>query len=235
MEIVPLSWDSMFFNLRIARLNVDEQDEVGEVLAFAESQRGLYDLIYIFCPENYFLPEHAMEHCTLVDQKVIYAGKVDGCSFQKDSIHIYDSDIPNEDLYELAKVSAMYSRFKTDLHLGPDAYVRLYNRWIENSVNRQMADVVMCYYDNSYIVGMVTAKEKDDTAVIGLVAVAQQMQSQGIGSNLMRALQKWAFDNEIQQWEVATQLQNEKACTFYEKLNMKKRSVTNIYHYWLVY
>lgn len=69
--------------------------------------------------------------------------------------------------------------------------------------------------------------------IIGLIGVDETCQGEGIGKQLMNKVREFLAENEVQELEVATQLNNEQACSFYRKCQLSKKSITNIYHFWL--
>lgn len=147
-------------------------------------------------------------------------------------IHQYADAIPNTQLYELALISSHCSRFKIDTHFKEGECERLYRCWIEKSVCGLMSDYVFCYSINNSIVGMVTLKIEIGYGTIGLIAVNPKVQSKGIGTALLNAVKRALKQQNIPKLYVATQMNNQQACFFYERNNMTTNKITAIYHYW---
>ncbi|MDP4272196.1 MAG: hypothetical protein Q8909_19055, partial [Bacteroidota bacterium] len=114
MHLDYLEWDSAFFNKNIGRLIVHPNDTQNKITQTLEFSKNKYDLLYVFCPENYFLTEK--DGLKLVDRKVVFAEDLLGKDYEPDSNIQPYIDAPNshEDLTALAHISAKYSRFKTD-------------------------------------------------------------------------------------------------------------------------
>ncbi len=231
MNIRHLKWDSDFFGMRIARIDVDTNDSESDVREVLLENDCKYDLIYIFGGEHFNMTQD--DRCKLVDAKVIYEGELDPELVNSDGVKIYKDKESNNQLYNLSYTSGKYSRFKTDDKFRSGDFERLYGKWIDNSVNETFADGVLCYYDdNNTERGMVTVKFTDGMCSIGLIAVEDGYQSKGIGKRLMAAVKREMLSRNVNLLEVATQKNNVKACSFYERCGLKVKEVSNIYHYW---
>ena len=80
---------------------------------------------------------------------------------------------------------------------------------------------------------MLTYKVISNVATIGLIAVDPLVQGKNIGTELMMFLEYKLSQHSVFDINVATQLQNKKACAFYEKNKYSIKQITNIYHVWL--
>ena len=170
----------------------------------------------------------------LVDTKTIYAKSIDASAIMPSAIEQYVEPIPNADLYRLALISGVYSRFRLDDNLPKDSYERMYRCWIERSVDGAMADLVFVHRTKNQIDGMITVKIETDMAHIGLVAVDKGVQGGGIGSMLIKAVEAYLqTKTTVRHLKVATQWANKPACHLYEKNGFVVEEKTNIYHWWL--
>lgn len=230
MRINHLSWDSNFFGFRIGRVDILCQND-WSILEQTVSGGLSYELLYIFDNECIGVP---LNKAKLVDVKVVYKEEINGdCMSDLSSIHQYKDHVPDEDLYSLALVSGQYSRYNLDKKFPQGSYERLYRRWIENSVNGQMADAVFYYLEEGTKTGMITLRQEGETASIGLIASAPMYQGRGVGTKLIEASEVWLFSHGVKSLEVATQKNNIYACKFYEKRGFVPVSETNVYHLWL--
>lgn len=221
-----LNWDSDFFGLNIGKLVLSDEDEF-----LKPDIEGLldYDLVYIFANHGYKMP---VVGANLVDCKVIYKKSISRNVETNSNVVAFSENKPSPDLYELALQSGEYSRFRLDNKMPAGSYEKLYRKWIEQSVCKAMADEVLCYYYNGKIVGMVTLAVKDNVGCIGLVAVDSLCRGLGIGSALLESVDSYLFGTGVRVVEVATQLDNTKACSWYEKNGYVVDSMTDIYHWW---
>lgn len=226
-----LQWDSDFFGLRIGRIDIVSNERWQMLQQEAISLRKQYDLIYVF--SDLELPTDTNGLC-LVDTKTIYVKSIDSSVIMPTAIECYHESVPNADLYRLALVSGVYSRFRLDNSLPGDSYERLYRCWIERSVDGAMADVVLVHRTDNQIDGMITLKIEVDVAHIGLVAVDEEAQGKGIGTMLIKAVEAYLQNNTtVRHLKVATQWANKPACHLYKKNGFVVEEKTNIYHWWL--
>lgn len=226
MNLSRLNWDSDFFGLNIGKLVLSDEDEFLKL-----DIEGLldYDLVYIFANHGYKMP---VVGANLVDCKVIYKKSISRNVETNSNVVAFSENKPSPDLYELALQSGEYSRFRLDDKMPAGSYEKLYRKWIEQSVCKAIADEVLCYYYNGKIVGMVTLAVKDNVGSIGLVAVDSSCRGLGIGSALLESVDSYLFGRGVRVVEVATQLDNTKACSWYEKNGYVVDSMTDIYHWW---
>jgi dTDP-4-amino-4,6-dideoxy-D-galactose acyltransferase len=217
MHVEYLPWDSEFFGFKVGRVNISDY--------FSVSSCG-YRLIYGFSSF-----EVNIKNGRLVDRKVTFCASVgekrDAC------LSIIPAYIVTPKLYSLALQSGHYSRFKVDDTFPQGAFERMYSLWMERSINREIAKDVLMYEENGEEIGFVTLGEKNGRLDIGLLAVDELHRSKGVGAKLIdaavNAAKEWGY-SEIQ---VVTQLDNSRACEFYEKCGFKKVSVEYIYHIWV--
>lgn len=228
MLIKDLVWDSNFFKKRIASVLIEQNDryKIEDLLSTLRLQS--YDLVYLFLEEGQELGNCYKNN--LVDKKILYSGEIRGGEL---SPYISDYNASPGLLYSLSRQAGEYSRFKRDPKFSQDMFFRFYDTWIENSVKRDIADVVFVYKIADEIKGLITAKAIGGKMVIGLLAVTNGCRGLGVGTALIKHLKAYSIAIGINQLEVATQLDNIQACKFYEKNAMTQASITSIYHFWL--
>ena len=228
-----LEWDSAFFQKKIAYIeysNTKKKQDIKEIKAEIDRLQQIEsECIYLFSCDQLNLDEY---NAYLVDIKRTYILNDPVYIETKDSLNIvkpvYKGDF--SDLYGLAIQSGEYSRFKIDPNFSEADFIRLYHKWIENSVDAGFADYVIVAIDNAPI-GLITAKKKDDRIIIGLLATDSKYRGQGIGTRLIQEIKNEAYKNSLK-LEVVTQADNKIACDFYEKMGFRKANDTYIYHIW---
>jgi dTDP-4-amino-4,6-dideoxy-D-galactose acyltransferase len=142
-------------------------------------------------------------------------------------------------LRDLALASGVYSRFAVDPHFSRERFEAMYRRWIEGSVDGELADAVLVAQltDDSgsaeRIAGMITLSESVGVASIGLVAVDATVRGRGIGSSLMRTAHRWMRSRGAREARVVTQLANTPACKLYERAGYSLIKLQHYYHFWL--
>lgn len=233
-----LEWDSSFFGFPIALIQKEVLSE--DELSVALSQLKKQGVKCVYWPASANHPElinYARKlNGKLVDTKIIYSRSLAGFNFnyaEKLYISPYNAVEPEEALIKLAIASGDYSRFKTDEKFGNAKFEKLYSQWITDSVNKKLArEVFVSRYQND-LTGFISVGEKNDTGVIGLVAINEKYRGVGIGNMLMEYTLSWFNRNGFNKAEVATQKENKAACSLYEKFGFKHEKVFNYFHFWL--
>lgn len=221
-----LEWDSVFFNKKIYRIDIEVSISEAELESIRQEIGA--DLIYIFSKNE--LEINSSENFSLVDKKIIFEKniKID-LSYIKSS-HIKSVHQQTNELYSLALLSGHYSRFKLDKILS-EKFKELYHLWIEKSLNREISDEVFAYMNDKEEVGFITVKKNLTKASIGLIAVNANFHGKNIGSILIKHTETWCLANNIDILEVATQLDNKQACNFYIKNGFTTKQIDYIYHF----
>lgn len=231
MELKKLDWDSGFFGLRIGRAEFFSKEEGENLVNQKAKVKEEFDLVYVFTNHGLGFSD---VNAKLVDEKVVYALSDTSCSEPSSDVILWEENRGvTEDLLHLALVSGKYSRFRLDDGLPQGSYERLYSRWIERSVNQSIASEVFCYMVEGVPRGLVTLNDNNGVGTIGLVAIHENFQHQGIGSAMMRHVIYFSKENQIAKLSVATQLNNILACRLYEKCGFVVESVTDVWHWWL--
>ena len=228
----PLEWDSVFFGKKIARIDIADLKK-NAALINTLIRESSFDLIYCFVQPNEGSVDEIvsmLDGAIWVDGKVTYLKKAMQQDYASD--YILSAKEMESALYDLAIQTGVYSRFHTDKRFEPDHYVNLYKKWIENSVNRSIADEVALWRENESVEGMITIGEKNGRADIGLVGVDQRARGKGIATQLLRFAENFAYNKDFKELQVVTQQQNEPACRLYEKYGFELESVVNIFHIW---
>lgn len=231
-----LEWDSSFFEKKIGRIDFSPKDSESDIIKEIQTKTD-YQLIYIFSDSLLNLPI-IDPRCKLVDQKVTYLSILTQdilmISENKNvTISEFSGKATPIEIELLAYQSGEYSRFKTDKGFDPKDYYRLYKKWIDNSIKKEIADAVYTAYVDDKLAGFVSAKFDKRFAKIGLIAVDQNSRGNKIGSSLISHLKKISFEKGIENLFVDTQHNNIDACRFYEKNGFSQNKLVNIYHFWI--
>lgn len=228
-----LDWDSNFFKRKIAKIELqDVQHNIAQInRLIADSS---FDLIYCFAQADEgdaALITSILNNAIWVDGKVTYLKQVEDkvidINSYLESVHNMD-----DDLYNLAIQTGVYSRFHVDQNFEPNQYKELYAKWIENSVSRTIADEVIVYKEAQKISGLITLGVKNERVDIGLLGVDEQARGRGIASSLLTYAEQYAADKDFKEIQVVTQNQNEPACRLYQKHGYQVDSLVNIFHIW---
>jgi len=136
----------------------------------------------------------------------------------------------------LSLAAGVYSRFHCDPRFPRDKFEELYRIWIERSVRRELADVVLVARDatepTSGLLGMVTVSAAEAAGSIGLIAVAEMARGRGVGRRLIEAAHVWMRQCDAVEGRVVTQRANLPACRLYERAGYRLSTVEHYYHFW---
>ncbi|WP_040473599.1 GNAT family N-acetyltransferase [Flavobacterium frigoris] len=229
--IEKLDWDSQFFKLKIGRCTINQNDKYCLNQFRYISQE--YDLVYIFSQLNNL-------DFKLMDKKVVYINEdISGfLSINKDAnvnkIEYYQHNRKNyDDILDLTLQSGEYSRFNIDENFRNNEYSKLYKEWIDNSINKKLAQEIIVKYLDNKVVGFATLSKKDDQlADISLVAVDKNYRGKGIAKEIILNTIIEAKKRGFNKIQVVTQVDNLPANGLYLATGFKEKSLTNIYHHW---
>lgn len=228
MQLNYLEWDSKFFERRIFSCTINGNEDVD--LAKEELRKRNANLCYFFSKE--YLNLTKSDSFFLADSKVVfYKNKFPS---QREVLNDYIKSTKSftVQLYNLALLSGQHSRFRTDKSLSTK-FSLMYRTWLKKSLARKMASEVFVYEKDNEQLGFVTIKKENDEAVVGLIAVKQEAQGREIGTSLLRKIECWCMENKIATLEIATQMDNKQACSFYTKNGYEIKQIEYIYHCYL--
>ncbi|MBK8845447.1 MAG: GNAT family N-acetyltransferase [Bacteroidetes bacterium] len=222
------TWDSDFFNLRVGIVHPGKFQ-----LEKFQQEKNNFDLIYIseHSGNAKMISEIERLNIKSLDVKLIYSKHVTVQPMQE-NIMQYQLTYVNTKLHELSLESGIYSRFRNDPRMGYETFARMYTRWIERSVNREIADIIYIHGSHDAINGFVTVARNSDCCQIGLIAVDDTMRGKGVAQALIACCENYTTDQQLSYLKVATQLANKSACNLYTRCGFVIESSTNIYHYW---
>ena len=231
-----LKWDSDFFLYKIAEavLNDFSSKDFPDLTNYFYNKN--YRLVYLYPYNNVIYVELTNCKIPFTDTKVIFHKKSNDFTnkyLQDSHIATYSKDRHDDNLKELAFRSGMYSRFRLDPNFANNEFERLYTEWINRSVDGKIADEVLVYEINKVIAGFVSYKVCNKKLTIGLIAVSESYKGNGIGKSLMNKIENIASHNNVKEVEVATQLRNIEASSFYKACNYKIKSKNPVFHLWI--
>jgi dTDP-4-amino-4,6-dideoxy-D-galactose acyltransferase len=227
MEVKTLDWDSEFFNKKVGEIARVDQATTLEVAAN-------YDVLYVKSSQDLNVSIDGYQPL-FEEIKVVFAKRLKADN-QQDLFVFSDSeaDFSVDEIYDLAYESGKFSRFRLDKNFGEESFRKLYRTWTDNSLNRKFADDVLLYVEDKTVKGFITYKGNQDFATVGLIAVSPQFQGKSIGSKLIAETESRLAAKGVSEFRIPTQLANEAACLFYQKLGYRVIETTNIKHYWKI-
>ena len=223
-KIQKLDWDSNFFGYEIGKLVINNISNNEEILS--DIKKSPFKLVQVFSKIKF----NDIHNYSPIDTKLTYSKKISARPNNFSYIHSTSNDFEGS-LIKLAKSAGLYSRYNLDKHLN-SKFEKMYEIWMKKSLNRELANEVLAYIYKNKFCGIVTIKERLKNAEIGLIAVDNNFQRNGIGSQLLQYVENWAFKRNLENIFVSTQERNLKACKLYEKNKYSVKDKTFIYHIW---
>jgi dTDP-4-amino-4,6-dideoxy-D-galactose acyltransferase len=231
-----LEWDSRFFGFGIASISSEgfTANYIEPLLTTLKIQ-GIRLAYCFLSPDDIEKNILAITYGGfLADEKTTFKKVISADQNKAIHPHIHSYDGPmSAQLADLAIQTGHMSRFRIDPNFPAGSADRLYTKWMENSLNKQLANEVLVYSENQSILGMITLSLKQDKGIIGLLGVDTEQRGKNIGSELVDASEVYFSRQGVYQLEVVTQLANNGACRFYEKTGFVLSRVVNVYHFWI--
>lgn len=237
MQHEILNWDSEFLGITVARINKPDL-----------SEHKLSDILYELMKDGvnlvYWLSNRKLEdniikqfNGNLVDKKTTFSinfrvQNIDNL-LPSDRVKPYTSLMSINDVICLAIQSGEYSRFSVDQNIPRERFEALYNRWIQRSINKEIAEEVLVIQNNNRIAGVITLGNKNGRADIGLLAVDKNHRGKKYGEMLICAAQHWFVKKGYEFGQVETQGTNIPACNIYKKQGYTIEKEEYFYHFWL--
>jgi dTDP-4-amino-4,6-dideoxy-D-galactose acyltransferase len=244
----PLDWETNHFGVRTAKLCEAKLDDLALASALQHARgEGIRLLVWPAIGGRTVGVDLLDEFAgMLVDRKATFsklslaAGRVHHSSPQVEpAVVSYDASFASPALHDLGVAAGVKSRFAVDPRIERERFEAMYRCWIDRSVQRELADVVLVapadggQSSAGRLSGVITIGVSDGVATIGLVAVAAEMRGRGIGAALMRTAESWMLAQGVRQARVVTQLDNIAACRLYERSGYQLVLVQHYYHFWL--
>ncbi|MBD2811739.1 dTDP-4-amino-4,6-dideoxy-D-galactose acyltransferase [Xenorhabdus sp. Vera] len=233
-NLEPLVWDSQFFGLSTARLNLSP-----EAAVVTTSHLDKYALVQAKVPaqQTAIIDELSVLGFSLVEGEADLllsldagglAGTQTGQNSASELITAKPQDIPA--LKAVAEKVFKASRFRAPWYQTGDSG-RFYAMWVEKAVLGTFDHECLLINDEyGQMMGFVTLRDiGSHEARIGLLAAVPDNHHQGIGKKLMSAAQQWCHHHQIHRLRVATQISNIAALRLYTR----RGAIIESTAYWL--
>ena len=200
--------------------------------------KGLYkdDINLIYYSSKHSLPENILNSplfdVDLIMERVPIIKKLGARTTIHENISSYDLGYPTEDLLELARLAGRQGRFGRDPRINETSFNQLFDQWITNSINKNLADDVLVYKENNEILGFGSIKIEGPSGYAPLFAVKRKCEGTGISFALMRAIEETLIKNNCTYLKSATQKANKKALAVFERFGFVPQDSLFVYHLW---
>ena len=227
-----LAWDSEFFHRQVGRLIFKAGTSLEELLQSAYKQK--YDLLYIYSPIP--IEERLISKYALLDVggHITFAKNLSCHDIEEiksvPEIYEYQLDTLTPEMLEIGFLSGHLSRFKIDSSLPTGSFESLYETWLANTLENRPRTSIYTYHSDDIVAGLITSDLHGPKCNIGLLAVLQSHQGQGIATKLIRYAQDICMNNKVTLIEVKTQLSNKCARALYLKNSFTERERSFLYH-----
>lgn len=235
-ECFPLEWDTNYFGVNSARVNLKGKTnsvEQNQILEYCKA----FEFITIanignFNDNNFWIGRKT--NAFLVDINIQFFKRTMQLDVINDErIKIYNSYQGNKKVLEIAKSTFTYSRFYNDPLLPQEQARNVYLNWTKNAFRRDDKYFVIATI-NEDIAGylLFSIDEQKTVAVIELISTNNNYRGKGVGKSLIFNLESFLYRNEIFNIKVGTQLDNIKAIQFYTSCGFEYINCSSIYHLW---
>lgn len=218
MKISFLPFDSQLFGYPVGKVEIS--DDWNEELFLEESR--FYRLIYIFSGKK---QEINSKRILQMDNTITFEKDLEDVGFDVVKYSKYTGDWDSR-LLDLAFESGKYSRFKTDPRLSNGEFQNLYHFWIQRDFENKNLFVAGEFQ------GFASFNLFENYGKISLIAVEEKSRGRGIGKNLLKSIESYAFQNQSSKLIISTQKSNSAAGQLYESLGYSLMNETFIYHCW---
>jgi dTDP-4-amino-4,6-dideoxy-D-galactose acyltransferase len=233
-----LDWDTRILGIHTAKIIPERLTELQLQEILQELKHQGVALVFWCSGSQDLVSQSATEkhHGFLADRKVTYCMDLRDFSlpeFDHFQIKSYQEKTVRDDIKQLALDVGLNSRFGLDPKITVERCKAVYEKWLENSINRTIAKEVLVIEENHKIIGFVTLGEKNGRGDIGLIAVDKNHRGKNLATQLVRAAQLWCQQQGYTQAQVVTQLTNVAACKLYEKNGYQIEKIEHFYHFWI--
>ncbi len=238
MTFELLNLDSELFGFKVAKISAPTLPftQLKKLLLTLKSMQ--VHLVYWQCSQDNGISKYAAQQLSrfLASEQIIYSSNLEKIQLQPwdtSRVEPYGKKKPAAEMYALAVKIGELSRFGRDDKISQRLLEKMYHTWIENSVNRSIADEVLVIREHGTVIGMVTLGIKNGRGNLGLVAIAGNHGGKQWGSKLVLAAQRYFLQRNCKMLQVVTQKTNHIACKLYEKCGFTIEKIDNFYHFWL--
>jgi dTDP-4-amino-4,6-dideoxy-D-galactose acyltransferase len=230
-------WDSGFFGINIASMNVVRIN--GRIAAFSDRwcKKNNIACLFYLCDCNHAMSVRCAEASGygFKDIRMVFEMRMD---------HHISHGMPSgvsecaaEDLApirEIAEISYIQSRYYYDGNFDVGLLRKFYSNWLVNTFNSPRGKIFVARDGAGRAFGYISG-ETDNEGRVGriiLVGVDGEHARSGIGKSLVDAMVDWMRGKKVYTVEVITQGRNIGAQRLYQKCGFRIASLSLWYHKW---
>jgi len=236
--IVPLEWDSAHFGFPVARIEPGEISLPDLEADLVAARKAGVRLACCSRPDDAPLDEAVLARHggRTLTASLLFAKRLDeGRQRVPAGMTVERVSVASEALRRLAPECGRYSRFRLDPEIPREAFVSLYETWLQRSVAGEIAEQVLSVgASGSPDLGLVTVVRPDPaTGRIGLIGVRQGARGKGLGRALVAAAEAAMEVGGATRTEVSTHLENDAARRLFASFGYEPGVPQRQYHFWL--
>lgn len=238
MIIEVLKWDSEFFQKKIGKLVILNNNDFEPDPFVEKATREKFELIYIFKINSELKWDHVLKaKLELVDTHLTMSKKFNREEFHDTKYQFRTNLTENElnECYSIAKETSRVSRFYNERSIGSDKTEKLYKIWIVNALNKTLSDGLFLAKVSNSILGIHLIKT-DSINKIGyfsLTGVKSENKGSGIGSSLWRqSFAYWANECDIEIIKSPFSFKNLESFNFHLKMGFNKIEECKYIYHW---
>lgn len=236
-EFTSLHWDTKYFKVKSAKavLNKKVSDAEGNRLARLSSE---FDFITIVNKNNdpinnLWIANNTTSFLTDMNIQFIKNKKDFIKKLCNGNLKVINCLPRNEEIYQIAFSSFLYSRFFNDPNLNTTKTEALYANWVLNSFGKDDKHFIIAESNHKVSGFLLFSIDRiSSSCVIELIAVDKLYAGRRIGKQLITKLENYVINLEVENIKVGTQVNNITASNFYTACGFKYTECASIYHYW---
>jgi ribosomal protein S18 acetylase RimI-like enzyme len=228
-----LDFDSSLFGYKVGAASFADIDNEELRLFYNQIKEEQYRLFYCYPKDEKSAILLNTFGAKAVDHKCIYLKEKLISQTTNKLIKSYSKTKDHNFLSQLVLQSGVFSRFRIDTNFHNKEFEKLYSKWIEKSINKEIVDDIIVFLDNQVELGFLSYRIKDNICDLSLIAVDKSIRNKGIGRNLVKQLENICIQVGVDKIKVTTQLNNRAACCFYETNGFRLILVETVYHLWI--
>lgn len=244
MEIDVLEWDTDFFKKVVAKITINQNEDVDFNSLFSYCKEHDFKLNYIFVDYHNTIVINKVRQLlgSPINTKITFESEtinpenfktVSGAGI---SIKPVSKLLPNlkKILLKLALAAGAFSRFKVDKKLSETAFENMYCEWVGRLINddKGIRIIIASTHmgNEDIIIGFLAYSISDTAFKIEFISVDKEWKKKGIGKALIKNIMEEAMRENIHHITVETQKENVEACNFYSSCGFKVNKLYCIYH-----
>lgn len=230
--VIPLQWDTNHFGINCAQVILYQPLSES---SWQQVRTSFSEFEFITIKNLNSEPHNAQllgqyTSSFLADVNIQFSKKTICRSQLSQNIAIQNNLEQNKEIVSLAIFEK--SRFIEDPRLLSRGGSTTYHQWVMNSFGRIDKYFAISRDKFSKVNGFLLFSFSGCECTVELMAVSREQQKNGIGTELLMAVEHYANAQEFDCLKVGTQIRNLPAINFYSQYGFKQIACHQIYHLW---